>query len=568
MMTSHPALRRLAAVSLSIPLLLAACGDSGTEPVPEPSTLQIAQAALSVADGDTTTVSVRLLDQNGQAFGQPPGGQSLQWSVTDAQVAAVVPGGAWNEARVVGLRPGQTEVRASIAGLSAQAALSVAPRAVQITGVGGDGQNGPPGGRLAEPLTVRVLDRHGDGVPGVTVQFVVVAGGGSVSPASAATDAEGRAATEWTVGAEPGTHTVEARAAGLAGSPLTFSATAVAEPVTGAVSGVVTAQNGVTPIPGAVVALLAPDGGSAPSLARPAALEVPRTTTDAEGRYTLEGVPAGPQTLVARRGVFEARIDVTVPAGETVTAPTLALAPTGGGLAYVAGEFDSIQDIVRSDLGSEVERISTADLANPEVTGRYRMIFLNCGADIEFWERPVIDNLRAYVEAGGVLYVSDLELGVVEALFPDDILAVGDGDEQVIDATVVDADLRGFTGRQNVSIVYNLDGWAALDGISDRPRVLVRGDYEDIDGRTVANSPLAIVIEAGEGQVVFTTFHNNAAATADQVAVLRYFVFVGGEQATAAGAAWHVSPRSLGAPAVTAEVEAAHRAYAERRTRR
>jgi hypothetical protein len=37
--------------------------------------------------------------------------------------------------------------------------------------------------------------------------------------------------------------------------------------------------------------------------------------------------------------------------------------------------------------------------------------------------------------------------------------------------------------------------------------------------------PLAISITHGTGRVVYTTFHNEAGVTADQLAVLRYFIF-------------------------------------------
>ena len=79
---------------------------------------------------------------------------------------------------------------------------------------------------LPTPLSVIVRDANGNAVAGVTVQFAVVTGHGGVSAASAVSDANGVASTNWTLGSSVGTQTVSASVTGLTGSPLTFSATA------------------------------------------------------------------------------------------------------------------------------------------------------------------------------------------------------------------------------------------------------------------------------------------------------------------------------------------------------
>ena len=86
---------------------------------------------------------------------------------------------------------------------------------------------------MTEPFTVLVLDQHGDPLAGATVTFAVTAGGGTLSVTTAATDADGRAATTLTLGPQPGTNTVEATVDRL--EPLTFTAT-------GAGGGPVTSQ--------------------------------------------------------------------------------------------------------------------------------------------------------------------------------------------------------------------------------------------------------------------------------------------------------------------------------------
>jgi hypothetical protein len=55
------------------------------------------------------------------------------------------------------------------------------------------------GATLSPPLVVRVVDRHGNPVPGAAISWWPL-GGGSVSEADSTTDAEGRGRAVWTVG--------------------------------------------------------------------------------------------------------------------------------------------------------------------------------------------------------------------------------------------------------------------------------------------------------------------------------------------------------------------------------
>ncbi|HET8650538.1 MAG TPA: Ig-like domain-containing protein, partial [Gemmatimonadales bacterium] len=104
----------------------------------------------------------------------------------------------------------------------------------------GDKQTGIAGQALPAPLVVRVHDKSGSAVSGVSVSFAVAAGGGSLSNSSATTDANGQASVTLTLGPAAGTNNnqVTASATGLTGSPVTFtaSATAPSPVVVGAIS--------------------------------------------------------------------------------------------------------------------------------------------------------------------------------------------------------------------------------------------------------------------------------------------------------------------------------------------
>ena len=97
-----------------------------------------------------------------------------------------------------------------------------------FTILGGNNQTVVAGARVAVPLTVRLATTTGTPVVGATVTFVITAGGGSVSAATATTDASGNASTLYTAGATAGQATITALAPGA--TPVTFSATITAAP--------------------------------------------------------------------------------------------------------------------------------------------------------------------------------------------------------------------------------------------------------------------------------------------------------------------------------------------------
>src|SRR6185295_1730431 len=68
-----------------------------------------------------------------------------------------------------------------------------------IVKTSGDNQGGNLGATLPNPLVVLVRDGSNNPLPGATVNFAVTGGSGSVSPASAVTDAGGHAGTSLTL---------------------------------------------------------------------------------------------------------------------------------------------------------------------------------------------------------------------------------------------------------------------------------------------------------------------------------------------------------------------------------
>lgn len=147
------------------------------------------------------------------------GGSVTPSAVTDANGEARA---TWSLGGVVGTQT----VSASAGGASASfSAVATIGAAATIAKVSGDAQTGTIGQSLAQPLVVRVQDRFGNDVPGATVTWTVLSGGGSTSPPNGQTNVSGQASTQWTLGPAGGTHGLRAQVTD--DLSVTFSASAL-----------------------------------------------------------------------------------------------------------------------------------------------------------------------------------------------------------------------------------------------------------------------------------------------------------------------------------------------------
>ena len=153
-------------------------------------------------------------------------------SSTSSTTATTDANGQATTRLTLGSEPGANTVAATVAELdtvvtfTATATGQAMPHS--LTKVCGDDQEDMPGEQLTEPFVVLVLDEDDAAIAGVDVLFAVTAGGGTLSAATATTDANGRAATRLTLGSEPGTNTVSATVEEL--ESVTFTATGQESP--------------------------------------------------------------------------------------------------------------------------------------------------------------------------------------------------------------------------------------------------------------------------------------------------------------------------------------------------
>jgi hypothetical protein len=197
---------------LLLSLLASACSDST---VPSELTLGPETVRL-VAIGATQQLTATVRDEDGDVLGDEP----IAFASSDESVVTVDANGL-----VTAVGVGGATVSATSGSLSADVAATVAiPVAMEVAG--GNLQEAPAGTAVGVPPAVRVVDAADAPVAGVTVQFAVTEGGGTVIGATKTTGANGLAAPDgWTLGAA-GVNLLSATAtnASIANSPISVVA--------------------------------------------------------------------------------------------------------------------------------------------------------------------------------------------------------------------------------------------------------------------------------------------------------------------------------------------------------
>ncbi len=197
--------------------------------------------AVNIANGTTgpltdtvgatkaESLMVLVTDQNAT----PVPGVAVAWTAAGGSVsAASVPTGAAGLSKVqftYGTAAGSQSATATVTGLvGSPVSISLnatAGTAVSIVKTAGDGGAAAPSSQVN--YTVQSRDTHGNPKGGVTIDWAVGTGGGSITPAQNTTQANGNATAMRTLGAGVGAQTATATAAALPGAPAdTFTTTA------------------------------------------------------------------------------------------------------------------------------------------------------------------------------------------------------------------------------------------------------------------------------------------------------------------------------------------------------
>ena len=330
------------------------------------------------------------------------------------------------------------------------------------------------------------------------------------------------------------------------------------------ITGVVTFPNGSLPVARALVYVpVDPSGDVARSgtcgecIDRAGVYAIAETAVD--GTFDLAGVPADTATVVVQKGPFLRRVPVTLtPCAENALPPEQTRLPRDASegevarIAVVTGTYDrmetvlervgfasSVIEIYEDDPESSYDPTGGADLfRDASRLSTYDYVFVDCGASVadEYYatsalrEPAVQANLRAFVEGGGRLYVTDLAHDVAETAIPaaidfgggsgltdtpEPIDRAGEGApiEHAVHAQVLDDDLRAWldnngaldaSGRMEVRGLES--GWVLVEAASpDRARVWVEGPLDAPSASRVR--PLTVTGDRGCGRALFTSYH-------------------------------------------------------------
>ena len=204
-----------------IAFVIAGCS-GGTEPA-VPSSIS---ADVSIATGtaglplaSAPTFSVK--DASGKTIGGVPititvtaGGGTLANSPSTTSSGSPTSIGSWTLGKIAGVNT----VTVTVANLSPILIniTGVAGPAASIAIVGGNAQSAFAGARLPSTLTAQVRDQFGNGVAGSIVNFLVLTGGGTITPSNVTTDASGNAGgAVWTLGKSDVPQAASANGAGF-----------------------------------------------------------------------------------------------------------------------------------------------------------------------------------------------------------------------------------------------------------------------------------------------------------------------------------------------------------------
>ncbi|HEX6250033.1 MAG TPA: hypothetical protein VFZ56_01210 [Gemmatimonadaceae bacterium] len=176
-----------------------------------------ANVAKQAGDGQSATVGTAVTTAPAvlvtDAQGNPVPGVTVTFEIASGQgsitggdqvtdVNGLASVGSWT----LGTTAGGNTLTVTAAGIVVTfSATGTADAPDDIVIVAGDGQNAPAGTDVPIAPSVKVVDQYGNGVAGVTVTFMVTAGGGSVTGEEQVTGADGIATVgSWTLGATPG----------------------------------------------------------------------------------------------------------------------------------------------------------------------------------------------------------------------------------------------------------------------------------------------------------------------------------------------------------------------------
>lgn len=204
---------------ITLAVVLGACGGgSGTN---NNGAITIAKAPALSGDAQTGEVDHALpadLRVLVTEDGTPKAGESIVFTPSGGQVAPAtgvsdvngIAKTTWTLGSVSGPQTVTASLRAAIGSPLTFTGTATPGPVVAISKFAGDFQTGVPNLQFPQPISVKAVDSHGNGVPGVQVGWTVTSGPVTTDANGSATNAQGLASVPVTAGATSGQATIQA----------------------------------------------------------------------------------------------------------------------------------------------------------------------------------------------------------------------------------------------------------------------------------------------------------------------------------------------------------------------
>ena len=234
-------------------------------------------------------------------------------------------------------------------------------------------------------------------------------------------------------------------------------------------------------------------------------------------------------------------------------------------VAVVSGDFDHMAEVlVRLDIGytdfeGYIERAIYDEEIDPDINSlkveglfhgqneegvptinTYDAVFINSGTrglgeyvyngvepDSSLIEDPQTkENIKAYVDAGGVIFASDWAADLIEHIWPDKLQFANESScdndlcldgaqvgvsEQVV-ARVSNTALAAELDNDSLDLSFDYTYWTVIESVGADVTVYLEGDVEYRPSNaevpiSLSNAPLLVSFSHGRGLVFFSSFH-------------------------------------------------------------
>lgn len=205
-------------------------------------------------------------------------------------------------------------------------------------------------------------------------------------------------------------------------------------------------------------------------------------------------------------------------------------------VAVTPSGYDDIGDIL-SEQNITADEIQMTDLADITKLKQYEVVYINCSKTTDDYAVASATALSQYVKDGGIIYASDYANSIIQTAFPGKINFYGTngsasdfdsprvGSSGKVTAKVVDSGLAAVLGKNMVNINFDLGYWAIIDSVASGTTVHVTGPSSGDPSAAglLQDRPYVVSFSEGSGEVLYTSFHNEAQKTDDMEKLVNWF---------------------------------------------